>query len=97
MQNIEFKNLIIDIYNRFSVENLNCIVFSKETSFVLESICDIKDFINRFDITGLYLESKLTNTSINLKCDELENYKVKESEYTIYIKCKNRMEVCIMY
>lgn len=97
MQNIKFKNLVIDIYNRFSVENLNCVLFSKETSFALESICNINEFVDRFDITGLYLESKLTNTSINLKCDELENYRVKESEYTIYIKCKSRMEVGIMY
>ena len=97
MQNSKFKNLIIDIYNRFSVENLNCILRGRDLSFSLKDICDISELDDNIDATELYLESKLTDTSINLKADELENYRVKESEYTIYIKCKNRMEVGIMY
>lgn len=45
----------------------------------------------------LYLKSKLTENEIDVYEWELENYKVKESESTIYIKCKNKMEVALMY
>ena len=45
----------------------------------------------------LYLKSKLTGNEIDVYEWELENYKVKDSENTIYIKCKNKMEVALMY
>ena len=45
----------------------------------------------------LYLKSKLTGNEIDVYEWELENYKVKESENTIYIKCKNKMEAALMY
>jgi hypothetical protein len=45
----------------------------------------------------LHLKSKLTGNEIDVYESELENYKIKASESTIYIKCKNKMEIAIMY
>ena len=45
----------------------------------------------------LYLKSRFTDTEIDIYEWELEDYKIKESESTIYIKCKNKMEVGLMY
>lgn len=45
----------------------------------------------------LYLKSTLIGNEIDVYAWELENYTVKESESSIFIKCKNKMEVALMY
>ena len=45
----------------------------------------------------LYLKSKLTDTEVDIYKWELEYYKIKSSESTIYVKLKNKMEVALMY
>ena len=55
------------------------------------------EFVDTINIDMMYLKSKLTNTEIDVYEWELEDYKVKHSESTIYIKLKNKPEVAIMY
>ena len=55
------------------------------------------EFADTIQIDMLHLKSRLTDTEIDVYEWELEDYKIKCSESTIYIKLKNKSEVAIMY
>lgn len=92
-----FKKLILDTYKKSSEGNLVGILYNAVSTYGFSDIKDIDDFVKNCNSDMLYLKSKLTGNEIDVYEWELENYKVKDSENTIYIKCKNKMEVALMY
>lgn len=91
--NEKFVNLIKDCYKK----KLVGILYGAISTYGFSDIIDIDGLLQngRFDM--LYLKSRFTDTEIDIYEWELEDYKIKEFESTIYIKCKNKMEVRLMY
>lgn len=92
-----FGKLILDAYKKSSEGNLVGILYNAVSTYGFSDIKNIDGFVKNYNLDMLYLKSKLTGNEIDVYEWELENYKVKESERTIYIKCKNKMEVALMY
>lgn len=94
MKNEKFINLIKDCYKR---KNLVGILYGAISTYGFSDIIDIDGLLQNGQFDMLYLKSRFTDTEIDVYEWELEDYKIKESESTIYIKCKNKMEVGLMY
>lgn len=92
-----FTNLILDAYKKSSEGNLVGILYNAVSTHGFSDIKDIDGFVKRCNPDMLYLKSILTGNEIDVYEWELESYTVKESESTIYIKCKNKMEAALMY
>lgn len=92
-----FRNFILDAYKKSSEGNLVGILYNAVSTHGFSDIKNIDGFVKNCNLDMLYLKSKLTGNEIDVYEWELENYKVKESENTIYIKCKNKIEVALMY
>lgn len=92
-----FKSLIVDAYNKAKEGNLVGIVYSAVSTYGFRDLIDINGFVENINSDMLYLKSKLTDTEIDIYKWELECYKIKTSESTIYVKLKNKMEVALMY
>lgn len=97
MSDGKFKNLIIDAYNKAKEGNLVGIVYSAVSTYGFSDLIDIDGFAENSNPDMLHLKSKLTDTEIDIYKWELEDYKIKSSESTIYVKLKNKMEVALMY
>lgn len=97
MSDGKFKNLIVDAYNKAKEGNLVGIVYSAVSTYGFRDLIDIKGFAENSNPSMLYLKSKLTDTELDIYEWELEDYKIKSSESTIYVKLKNKMEVALMY
>lgn len=97
MKDGKFKKLILDAYKKSFEGNLVGILYNAVSTHGFSDMKDINGFVEDCNPDMLYLKSKLTENEINVYEWELENYKIKESENTIYIKCKNKMEVALMY
>ena len=93
----KFKNLIIDAYNKAKEGNLVGIVYSAVSTYGFRDLIYINGFAETINPSMLYLKSKLTDTELDIYEWELEDYKIKNSESTIYVKLKNKMEVVLMY
>lgn len=97
MSDGKFKSLIIDAYNKANEGNLVGIVYSAVSTYGFRDLIDINGFVKNINSDMLYLKSKLTDTEVDIYKWELEDYKIKSSENTIYVKLKNKMEVALMY
>lgn len=97
MDNRKFKSLIIDAYNKAKEGNLVGIIYSAVSTYGFRDLKDVEGFAENCNPSMLYLKSKLTDTEIDIYEWELEDYKIKDSESTIYVKLKNKMEVALMY
>lgn len=93
----KFKSLIVDAYNKAKEGNLVGIVYSAVSTYGFRDLIDISGFVENINSDMLYLKSKLTDTEVDIYKWELEDYKIKNSESTIYVKLKNKMEVALMY
>lgn len=89
-----FKNLVVDAYNK---HNLVGILYGATSTYGLSDLTNFEEFLNVSNPDMLHLKSILTGAEIDVYEWELENYKIKNSESTIYIKLKNRPEVALMY
>ena len=98
MKDSKFKNLVKEAYKRAVEENnLVGILYSATQNYGFSQLINFDEFVDTVQIDMMYLKSKLTDTEIDVYEWELEDYKVKHSESTIYIKLKNKPEVAIMY
>ncbi len=97
MNDGKFKNLIVDSYNKAKEGNLVGIIYSAVSTYGFRDLIDINGFADNCNPSMLYLKSKLTDTELDIYEWELEDYKIKSSENTIYVKLKNKMEVGLMY
>jgi hypothetical protein len=96
MKESKFKNLIVDTYNKSSEGNIVGIVYGATSTYGFSELIKIKEFVEVTNPSMLYLKSKITNSEVDIYEWELEDYKIKNSESTIYIKVKGR-EFAIMY
>ena len=70
------------------------ILLFQHTDF--SQIIDIEGLVESSGADMLYLKSKLTGTEIDIYEYDLVDYKIKNSESTIYVKLRNK-EVPLMY
>ena len=73
------------------------IVYGAVSTYGFRDLVDVNGFVESINSDMLYLKSKLTDTEVDIYKWELEDYKIKSSESTIYVKLKNKMEVALMY
>ena len=97
MKNEKFQDLVVDAYKKSKEGNLVGIVYSAVSTYGFSELINVEEFVKVSATDMLYLKSNLTDTEINVYEWELEGYKVKHSESTIYIKLKNKPEVAVMY
>lgn len=92
-----FKNLVIDAYNKHKEGNLVGILYGAISTYGFGDLINVDEFVDVSNPDMLHLKSILTDVEIDIYEWELENYKIKNSESTIYIKLKNKPEVALMY
>ena len=93
----KFKELVKEAYYRAKEEgSLTGMLYSATQNYGFSQLINFDEFADTIQIDMMYLKSKLTDTEIDVYEWELEDYKVKHSESTIYIKLKNKPEVAIM-
>lgn len=98
MKNQKFKNLLKDAYRlAMKDKNLVGILYSAVATYGFSELINFDEFVEKITIDMMHLKSKLTGTEIDVYEWELEDYEVKHSESTIYIKLKNKPEVAIIY
>lgn len=98
MKDGKYKDLVKETYKRAKEEgNLVGILYSATQNYGFSQLINFEEFVDTIQIDMMYLKSKLTDTEINVYEWELEDYKVKHSESTIYIRLKNKPEIAVMY
>lgn len=97
MKDGKFKNLILDAYKKSKDGNLVGLLYSAVSTYGFSELSDADEFVKIINPDMLHLKSKLTDIELDVYEWELEDYKVKNSERTIYVKLKNKMEVALMY
>lgn len=98
MKDGKFKNLVKEMYRKSKAErNLVGILYSATQTYGFSELINFDEFADKILIDMMYLKSKLTDTEINVYEWELEDYKIKNSESTVYIKLRNKPEVALMY
>lgn len=93
----KFKSLIVDTYNKAKEGNLVGIVYSAVSTYGFRDLKDINGFAENINSDMLYLKSKLTDIEVDIYKWELEDYKIKSNESTIYVKLSNKPEIALMY
>jgi hypothetical protein len=96
MKNEKFKNLIIDAYKKSKEGNLVGILYSTISTYGFSTITDIEGFTENSPADMLYLKSKLTDTEVDIYEYDFIDYKIKDSESTIYVKLRNK-EIPLMF
>lgn len=98
MKEGKFKKLVIDCYIKSKQEgNLVGTIYGAISTYGFSDIEDINGFADVSNPDMLHLKSRLTGVEVDIYSWELENYKIKESESTIYIMLKNKGEIGLMY
>lgn len=92
-----FKELVLSSYKKSKEGNIVGIIYGAVSNYGFSELTNIEEFVEKSNADMLYLKSKLTGTEIDVYSYELENFKIKNSESTIYIKLKNKPEVALMY
>lgn len=97
MKDGKFKDLILEAYSKSKEGNLVGILYGAIQTYGFTDLMNIEEFVKVSNPDMFYLKSKLTNVSVDIYSFELEDFKVKHRDNTIYIKLKNKPEVAIMY
>lgn len=98
MEDCIFKKLVIDAYNlKQKSEWLVGIIYGAVSANGFNDIADINSYMDNMNPDMLWLKSKATGVEIDVYKWELEDYKIKHSESTIYILLKNKPEISIMF
>lgn len=97
MKDGKFKSLVKDSYKKYKEGNIVGILYGAASNYGFSDIKDMDGFADASNPDMLYLKSKLTDTTVDVYSWDLEDYKIKESKSTIYIKIKNKGEIPIMY
>lgn len=93
MKDGKFKSLVRDAYKR----KLIGILYGAVSTYGFSDIKDIDGFVEASNPDMLYLKSPYTGTEVDVYKWELEDYKIKNSESTIYVKLKNKPELALMF
>lgn len=97
MKNEKFKQLVVDAYKKSKEgENLVGIVYSAVSTYGFSELINIEEFVKVSAADMLHLKSKLTGEEVDIYEYDLVDYKIKNSESTIYVKLRSR-EVPLMF
>ena len=96
MKNEKFQNLIIDAYKKSKEGNLVGIIYSAVSTYGFSELINVEEFVKVSAADMLHLKSKLTDTEVDIYEYDLVDYKIKNSENTIYVKLRDR-EVPLMF
>lgn len=96
MKNEKFQNLVVDSYKKSKEGNLVGIVYSAVSTYGFSELINIEEFVKASAADMLHLKSKLTGEEVDIYEYDLVDYKIKNSESTIYVKLRNR-EVPLMF
>lgn len=97
MKNNKFKQLVVDAYKKSKEGgNLVGIIYSAVSTYGFSDLINVEEFVENSGADMLHLKSKLTDTEIDIYEYDLIDYKIKNSESTIYVKLRNK-EVPLMY
>lgn len=97
MKNEKFQNLIVDAYKKSKEGgNLVGIVYSAVSTYGFSELINIEEFVKVSAADMLHLKSRLTGEEVDIYEYDLVDYKIKNSESTIYVKLRNR-EVPLMF
>lgn len=97
MKNEKFQNLIVDTYKKSKEGgNLVGIVYSAVSTYGFSELINIEEFVKVSASDMLHLKSRLTGEEVDIYEYDLVDYKIKNSESTIYVKLRNR-EVPLMF
>lgn len=96
MKNEKFQNLIVDAYKKSKEGNLVGIVYSAVSTYGFSDLVNIEEFVKVSAADMLHLKSKLTGEEVDIYEYDLVDYKIKNSENTIYVKLRNK-EVPLMF
>lgn len=97
MKDGRFKELVLASYEKAQEGNLVGILYGAVSTYGFSDLVDIEKFVKVGNPDMLHLKSKLTDTEADIYEWQLENFKVKSSESTIYVKLKNKSELAFMY
>jgi len=101
MEDCLFKKLITDAYELKQQNNqLVGLLYGAVSTIGFNDFKDVEDMKGYIDTANpdmLHLKSRATGVEIDVYKWELENYKIKHSESTIYILLKSKGEVGIMF
>ena len=97
MANISLKNFILDVFKLINDKQLYVVCYTPVARISLWEVEDVEKFVETTPIDMVYLKSLLTNNEVDVYENQFENYKIKSSESTLYVKVKNKMEVGLMY
>lgn len=97
MQDGKFKDLVIKSYNKSKEGNLVGILYGAASTYGFSDLINIDEFAEVSNPDMLHLKSRLTDTEADIYSWELEDFKIKSSESTIYVKLKNKPEITFMY
>lgn len=91
MKNEKFKQLIVDAYKKSKEGgNLVGIVYSAASTHGFSDLINVEEFVENSGSDMLHLKSKLTNAEVDIYEYDLVDYRIKNSESTIYVKLRNR-------
>ena len=97
MKNEKFKQLVVDTYKKSKEGgNLVGIVYSAVSTYGFSDLINVEEFVENSGADMLHLKSKLTDTEVDIYEYDLVDYRIKNSESTIYVKLRNR-EVPLMF
>lgn len=97
MKNEKFKQLVVDAYKKSKEGgNLVGIVYGAVSTYGFSDLINVEEFVENSGADMLHLKSKLTDTEVDIYEYDLVDYKIKNSESTIYVKLRNR-EVPLMF
>lgn len=96
MKNEKFKQLLIDSYNKSKEGNIVGIVYSAVSTYGFSDLINVEEFVENSPADMLHLKSKLTGVEVDIYEYDLIDYKIKNSESTIYVRLRNK-EVPLMY
>jgi len=90
MKNERFKQLIVDAYKKSKESgNLVGIVYGAVSTYEFSELIDIEEFVENSGADMLYLKSKLTDIEISIYEYDFLDYRIRNSERTIYVKLRN--------
>ena len=92
-----FKDLIVEAYKKSKEGILVGTLYGAISTSSFSDIPDIEEFLKVGLTDMLHLQSTVTGMEEDIYERTLENYKVKASERTIYIKLKDKPEQPFMY
>ena len=97
MADVNLKKFILDVSKLINDKQLYVVCYTPMARISLWEVEDVVKFVETTNVDMVYLKSLLTDNEVDVYENQLENYKIKSSESTLYVKIRNKMEIGLMY